>query len=269
MEATKISMFLMSLKDFQNEQLASDVINTMNLYPEFSPNKCDTETPLKFKFEISDINHLINMWMNKGINDQWVKEKYASGTFIAERSKKWRSGYFASWKKSQQVNFNHFSIDVSFHEAINSDFLEKFMSLCKYFIDLIEPVYGAIGIVQSDEYSPINLRVRLPELKWITLFGQPYIDLFGKEKLAATPCFKVHEINDQTIGIQLTESIYNEIPSSLKKSIKMYLGEDAFVEEGKGVKRYKTGVTPIFDFSGILFDSRSPIVEPQIYKRDR
>jgi len=136
-------------------------------------------------------------------------------------------------------------------------------------IKAIDPVHGDIGIFLPNENNPINLRIRCPELKWMTIFGAPYIDLFGREKLLSTPCHKVHLISDSLIGLQLVESIYDEIPSGLRRTVKSHLGEEAFVEEGKGIKRYKTGLTPEFDFSGVLFDPKKPIVVPQILTRKR
>ncbi|TYP71096.1 hypothetical protein BCM02_11045 [Paenibacillus methanolicus] len=40
----------------------------------------------------------------------------------------------------------------------------------------------------------INLAVIHPELVWYNVFGKPYIDLFGRDKLLATPCYRIHEL---------------------------------------------------------------------------
>lgn len=262
-------MFLLTAKDFQTEQIAKDIITTMNKYPRFSPTLYDSTEPLKKSFDISRMDELIDLWMNSEVNKLWVEKEYASGSFIAKRKSKLKTDFFASWTKNQQAQFNLCSVTVELKELTTDNFWEEFMELCFAFINIVEPVYGNISILIPNKSEPINLNIRLPELKWITILGQPYIELFGKEKLLSTPCYKVHEYSHSIIGLQMVNSVYDEIPSELKKAVKMHLGEEAFVEEGKGIKRHKTGLTPIFDYSGVLFNPQKPIEVQEIYKRDR
>ena len=115
----------------------------------------------------------------------------------------------------------------------------------------------------------INFRVRHPELAWINYFGRPYIDLFGREKLLSAPCYRTFEISEDLIGLQMTEDLFQPIPSDVRYAVKKHLGEDAFVEEGKWYRMYKTGRVPAFDFSNVLFDPSKPIEEPQIRMRQK
>lgn len=135
---------------------------------------------------------------------------------------------------------------------------------------MFEPVYGEIanwslpGVGQ-----PFDLRIRLPEINWMLILGEPYIRMFGRDKLMSTPCHSVRAIGEHTVALQLTENLFEPVPADIRKAVKEHLGEDAFVEEGKYYRHYKTGRVPEFDFSTVLFDPTQPIEEPQIRTRNQ
>ncbi len=62
--------------------------------------------------------------------------------------------------------------------------------------------------------------------------------------MLSAPCYKVHEFGANLIGLQLTESIVDDIPFEVRSAVKKHLGEEAFVEEGKGISRYQVGLVP-------------------------
>jgi hypothetical protein len=66
------------------------------------------------------------------------------------------------------------------------------------------------------------------------VFGKPYIELFGEEKLMATPAFRVLRVAPETIFVQLTPSIrdcelrHDLLVDARRKAIR-HLGETAFM----------------------------------------
>lgn len=93
------------------------------------------------------------------------------------------------------------------------------MSLCRELIIICEPVQAVVRNLMDDyALQLINLEIRQPELQWFNVFGKPYVELFGREKLLATPCYKVHEISENLIAIQLTQSPYDEITASWRSA---------------------------------------------------
>jgi hypothetical protein len=72
--------------------------------------------------------------------------------------------------------------------------------------------------------------------------------MFGKDKLLNTPCYKVEEINDNTIVLYLSKSVFEPIFSNVRAEVKEYLGRDCFVEEGKTSHNYKNGKVSEFYF---------------------
>lgn len=73
----------------------------------------------------------------------------------------------------------------------------------------------------------------LPDLYWMTIFGPPYIEMFGRDKLERSPAATVEMLGKEVIALQITPSIDEVIsgPSdfeSQKKNVKKHLGESSF-----------------------------------------
>jgi hypothetical protein len=169
--------------------------------------------------------------------------------------------------KGSGTAFNFLTLSVNMEYFKSKDEFTKFIALCKELIILIEPVYGEIVNESFPEYNiPINLRLRLPEVGWMMIFGEPYIGMFTKDKLLSTPCYKIESCGD-AIMLRVTENVFDPIPLERRNLIKQHLGVDSFVETGKPVRAYKTGKVPDFDFSEVLFDKTKPPVEPKIHRR--
>jgi hypothetical protein len=52
-----------------------------------------------------------------------------------------------------------------------------------------------------------QLKQYLPDLPWLTIFGKPYIDLFGIERLRSTPAHEVQQISDRLILLNVAQEI--------------------------------------------------------------
>lgn len=75
----------------------------------------------------------------------------------------------------------------------------------------------------------------LPDLYNITVWGKPYIEFFGKEKLLTSPCYKVEELPSGTIWMQLAPDVYNESGSwtaikDVREKVKAHLNNKAFYD---------------------------------------
>jgi hypothetical protein len=88
-----------------------------------------------------------------------------------------------------------------------------------------------------------ELRHWLPDIFWGTVFGSPYVALFGKENLLSAPVFLAEQIGEDMIYIQLTEQISDVVndPERIalrRKSFKKHIGVDAFFELGRSYDAY-------------------------------
>ena len=109
-------------------------------------------------------------------------------------------------------------------------------------------------------YSPFRqrgvatllLRRYLPDLCWGTVFGPPYVRLFGRDVLLSAPVYRAQEIAQDTIYLQLSESLADlqtQYPAvdAVRQATKEHLGTDAFLNMELG--QYHTYRTPEFAFS--------------------
>lgn len=265
----EVNLNLNCLSDFYDKDMARNVLDIINSYgKEYIPDRFDSLQPLNKKYNPDNIDQVISTWRNDEGNKVNIQEKYLMGSLLMQKKRSSQASYYISWEKSEEASFNNFSLGVDINFLKKEKNFNKYLELCKEIIIALNPVQGQISNMM-DKYScePINLKIRHPELQWVTIFGQPYIELFGKEKLMKTPCYKVYEITDQLIAIQLTETIFEEIPEELRENVRGYLGGEAFVKGNKFVHSYKNGIVPQFDFSNVLFDSSMQIGVPQIIKR--
>lgn len=86
----------------------------------------------------------------------------------------------------------------------------------------------------------------LPDLSWGTIWGAPYIELFGRDTLLTVPAYEVYELNAKSIYVQLSKSML-DLKSNyvavdiIREQVKNHLNSDVFYqpERGKGY-RYTT-----------------------------
>lgn len=81
----------------------------------------------------------------------------------------------------------------------------------------------------------------LPDVFWLQVFGPPYVDLIGKERMLSCPGFRVEEVAENNVLIQLTENITDVEEhfgafQELREAVKQYLGRDLFFDVEKGRK---------------------------------
>ncbi len=247
------------LNDFYNRELATKIIELINSYgKDFMPDKFDNYQPLKKKYNLENLDEVLEGWLNEEGNS--VNKEYMMGSLLMDKSRSSKASYMVSWKKTQEPNFHFFSFDCNIDYLKKNGNLSKFLELCSKLCLILNPVQGEIvNCMGKHTFAPLDLRLRHPELQWLNIFGKPYIELFGREKLLNTPCYKAYELSEDIIIIQLTESVFEDIPDEVRLKVKEYLGKDAFVELGKSSHNYKDGIAPNFDFTDVLFDKTKPV----------
>jgi hypothetical protein len=252
-----IGFELQSVKDFQNEDVAKAVLSTINSFGlDFIPQKYDIYEPEKFKYNPNDIENVVKLWLNEENARKVAKEHgVAAGQVLLKKKAGHKVSYMMMWDKGREARFNNFIISVDIKYFKDKHRQKRFLDLSRQIMLILEPVHGRISNrMFPDWYEALNLHVRLPDILWVTLFGKPYIDLFGREKILSTPCYKVEEINHDLIWLQATENLFEPVPNEVKNAIKTHLGADAFVWDGRDYRYYKPELVPKFDFSALTID---------------
>jgi hypothetical protein len=100
--------------------------------------------------------------------------------------------------------------------------------------------------------SSKDLQQRIPDMFWATMFGAPYLEMFGEDLLLTAPAFKAEALPGRGVLLQITEELADverrsSVFENTRALVKKYLGEDVFFEEGrKPIDGYRT---PAFTFS--------------------
>lgn len=98
--------------------------------------------------------------------------------------------------------------------------------------------------------TPMNLKLRLPDIPAIAVYGKPYIDLFGIDKIESAPVVRLEAIGKSHYLLQSVSSIDEPVPASVRQSIREHLGEQAFMADGRW--RYQDGLAPTFNLTSLL-----------------
>lgn len=120
---------------------------------------------------------------------------------------------------------------------------------------------GANG---GSEFGSNGLRHWLPSLSWATVFGDAYVRMFGMERLLSAPAFKVEQLSDSAVYLQLTpslsdlESNYEEF-HAIRMRTQAHLGNEAFFDVKRAYSlRGGRAVIESDDFLKALAEFRCP-----------
>src|SRR5262249_23931444 len=85
-----------------------------------------------------------------------------------------------------------------------------------------------------------DLRKYLPDIYWMTVFGRPYLELFSRERLLACPAYRVKELENGSIAVQLTPELKDIATEEAafergREDARNHLGNDAFFDVAKGM----------------------------------
>lgn len=101
--------------------------------------------------------------------------------------------------------------------------------------------------------SQSGLEIGLKDIYWLNIFGPPYIEMIGREKLLSCPAYEVREIEDKHILIQPLEQVApagDEQMRSQCNKIKDHIGRQFFVcpkIKPKYSVPNKSGIISFFD----------------------
>ncbi len=94
-----------------------------------------------------------------------------------------------------------------------------------------QPHEGEFDRVRYPSYSatrfPIvthDLRKFIPDALWANIYGKPYVQIFGLQKLLSAPAFKIEQLGPEMVYIQLTE----RLDDAIHDFVKFQTARDAF-----------------------------------------
>jgi len=209
--------------------------------PDCLPDKFDFVEPVRMPFNKDNWGYLLKGWK---VGTAFMAKRKNPKISISINSEKGKRPIHSYWA----IKFQ--SGEVSIESLLNflrhaSEDLEAHFS-CLALMAPAEVAFARInGTISNLDRARAKfglflysrkLQQLIPDIYWLTVFGAPYVKMFGRERLLSTPVFKAEAQGEQVV-LQLTPSIedvrnataYEEV----KKRVKAHLGEDAFFMPGK------------------------------------
>ncbi|MGB8541899.1 MAG: hypothetical protein WCD49_09715 [Candidatus Acidiferrales bacterium] len=97
-----------------------------------------------------------------------------------------------------------------------------------------------------------SLQVRncLPDLSWLTVFGRPYVDMFGREKILTAPASQIAELSNGAVAVKVTDHLDDNLESweefkMIRERCEKHLDHRAFCTPANPGQRY---LAPKFEF---------------------
>jgi hypothetical protein len=204
-----------------------------DLLPNLLPEQYNNYEPINKKFSLEKIEEVLESWENP---------------FLWKRRKPKVLGM--TWMKGNNVHPSTY-IDIN---CTNTEFqsidAEKWVNLFQQVSLFTKVDFSYLHLFTQTEFDMENydasmpfrqgisthqLRKYLPNLTWATVFGAPYVELFGREKVLSAPAFLVQEMHENIFYVQLSENFsdfksqYQEI-NTTRQAVKKHLGVNAFFD---------------------------------------
>lgn len=221
----------------------------------YLPQKWDTDERAKRVYDRSNLSDLIK---------EWTIPKKTQFIFFSTKKPVEVQMYFR-FERHARAKFNDFSLYIRDKHFDDRNRIKDFVSFVLEVASIISADYGLIShATQERRQSPVlTPGERLPGIYWANFFGRPYIDFFGREKLLATPCHEVREINENLILLLTAESPYSSEMldnDNVVNRVRAYLNQNAF--PGPRFPDEPCAV-PKFDFSDLRVGTEQPAVPPK------
>jgi hypothetical protein len=208
--------------------------------PECIPEHYGNNEPLRYEFNLDNLEEALIFWQDPFL---WKRKKpRAEGSVLIAGQSEYHSAIYINGQSKQVcsqriVEFIHcladlVEIDFAYIHLFSEQELEAATADDQIY-EMVMPF--RIGVTTHE------LRKYLPNLCWGTIFGSPYIELFGRERLLSSPAPIIQELSETMIYIQASENLldlkleFNEF-DSMRDSIKKHLNNDAFLDPDCGIK---------------------------------
>lgn len=207
---------------------------SLNLVPE----KWNTYEPIRTPFNPTDYGPVLDTWghvflwkrrrprTEGGVSSAWSpRHKTGDITLTTDANKADVDGLIRFLQKSASSLTAHFAyIHMLTEQDISIGRKNKT-------VGCLDPERQRYSL----SVTGYHLEKYLPELYWVTVFGEPYVRLFGKKRLLSVPAPVACEIGGGCIYIQLSDSIYDleidyEAVDGVRRAVKEHLDCNAFFD---------------------------------------
>jgi len=237
----------------------------MHYFPNHVPEKCGDVEPLKHVFDEGDLNHVLQFWgpwafiaerkthptslldIDEALSSPYTPHRKIAAYLQFEQNE--REGHFALSEFVYEVSnafgavyaAAHISTKVEAQQFArkNLEFIEEHPERSSEFAirGLKRVLENPSGLMTTlHDIRTKKLRTYIPNLFWLSVFGPPYVKLFGEESILGAPANEVRKLPYGGIGVTLTEGIDENLESlqdfeSMRDRAKRHLDSNAFFDK--------------------------------------
>ncbi len=196
-----------------------------DLLPELMPEFYNTYEPINKKFDSAHLKTALEDWQFSFL---WKRKKPSVYGVM-----------FLGDAQPERPTHTHLLIRAK-PEIVDAQRLTRFV---QEFSKTFHVDVGLVHVLTKPEVerkahfglSTFVLKESLPNLYWATVFGAPYVKLFGKERLLSTPAAVVKELADDLIYLQLTDDLMDnrtqpERVEAARQAVKKHLDSNVFLD---------------------------------------
>jgi hypothetical protein len=211
---------------------------------QFLPDRWGLYEPLRDHFSMSSLDKAIRTWEFNFLVKRTASPKLEGSIFMQHGPHRSHS----VWSISLDVK--------DFDQPAFCRLLERSTAAFSADFGLIHTIteaetsrgraHGSIGFLDTAKTEK-NLYVASPMLKkcvpdiyWTTVFGRPYVELFSRERLLSCPAYRIKELDNGAIVIQLTPELKDIAVEEaaferVRQDARNHLNNDAFFDPAKGL----------------------------------
>jgi len=218
-----------------------NLINTICKYPEFTPDVLHVDQKkIQFSEQLKDTFIKYSQPYEQDYGNK-KEVTFHLVSFNRRKAPKYGAVYYhRSGEKETLPN------DISLYfepDKWKDSYSENIVGLMRDFGDVLPIDFGRLQYYTSEDVVTLGsssiitsrqlYNEYIPDLYNITLWGKPYIDFFGREKLLNAPCYKVEELSSNLIWMQLSPDVVSEAAGwatlrKIRDDVKKYLHPNAF-----------------------------------------
>lgn len=198
--------------------------------PDYSPETYGDREPLKHNFVRDGLERALQCW---GTGFLWkrTKPKVTGNAIVGFQ----RAHDKINLRMALKV------LDVDVVQQLFMSIAQSFGIVLAYIhvrttMDLADPNHYRRHLMPFQSLTTHDLREGIPDFPWAIVFGEPYVQLFGKERLLRTPSAQLTDLGN-AVYIQLTENPSDVVSqrstySSAQLAAKEHLNAPAFRGDG-------------------------------------
>jgi len=215
------------------------------------PDKWGHFEPIRIPFDAAHYPQMLSAWTE----ERPPGSGRVSNSLGFTKSKP-KTLIWASASRLTVPLLNYIWFDLDSRPFASSDGVERLIDVMLAAVKWTDGTYASMAHWKQAHRRIVQMTPleRLERLDWLTFFGAPYIEMFGRSRVLATPCHEVREVEGGILLVAAPRPDGPEMTDSdeLLLTLEEYLGPDAFA--GRGYPQTPCRV-PRFDLSELTVPS--------------